>query len=251
MLGLSPKTKTKASTLLETVIAFFIIAGGMAIVAALYASTLGTQGRDVEASVMVTLAKSRIAQLRSLASDYNAYQGLSGQTGTISPADYPEFEVRTAVSSATVPYPCPGLTTLDFTSSYQNVTVRVLGPSGRDLLMSTMIGIPPTEAETLRVVQTAGSTPLPRDDQADFEASLVAVDGTTIPDLQFTFYIDYGTGYGQLVEDPNGRVVHFFNRIVNVTGTNIYTGGEVRIVARTFYAGREYRGVSAPLVLVN
>lgn len=242
--------RRRASTLLETVIAFFIIAGGMAVLAALYASTMATQSKDVEASIMVTLAKSRIAQLRSLASDYAAYQVLSGETGIITAADYPDFQVQTTVAPATVPYPSAGLRTLDFSSSFQRVTVRVLGPNGRDLFMSSIIGAPPAEAQTLTVTQIAGVNPLPHDAQADFEATLLAVDGSTIPDLQFTFYIDYSTGYGELVEDPDGKTVHFFNHIVNLTGPNIYTGGEIKIVARTFYAGKEFRGVSAPLALV-
>lgn len=235
----------RATTLLETVIALFLIAGGMAVLAALYASTMGSQDKDVQASVMVLLAKSRIAELRADSIHWAGFRDLDTQSGTVTPPDYPDFQVETTVQAAQVPYPCPGLRSIDFVGSYKRVQVVVTGPDGRKLTLATRVGAPPNEVDALVVTQTAGSSPLARDAQADFQAELHAADGSTIPDLQFEFYLDFTNGYGRLQEDPDGKTVHFFNQIVNVTGPNMYTGGEVRIVARTFYAGKEYRGESA------
>lgn len=234
---------------METVIALFIIAGGIAVVAALYASTLGMQDKDVQAAVLVMLGKSRVAELRGLAADYAGFQNLESQNGSTAPSDFPDYQVETTVQGAAVPYPCAGLDSLDFTASYKRVQVRVTGPDGRALSLSTLVGAPPTAVQDLIVTQSSGGSLLARGGQADFQAELRATDGTPIPDLQFDFYIDFSSGYGRLQEDPDGRTAHFFNQIVNLTGPNLYTGGDIRMVARTYYAGEEYRGVSSPITL--
>lgn len=239
----------RATTLAETVIALFLIAGGMAVLAALYASTMGSQDKDIQSSVMVLLAKSRVAELRAQSATFAGYQNLDAQAGTVNPPDFPEYQVETVVQAEQVPYPCSGLRSIDFVGSFKRVQVRVTSPDGRDLTLASKVGAPPTEVEDLVVTQLAGANPLARDGQADFQAELQAPDGSAIPDLQFDFYLDFTNGYGRLQEDPDGRTVHFFNQIVNTTGPNLYTGGEVRIIARTFYAGREYRGESASFSL--
>lgn len=243
------RRKLKASTLLETVIGFFIIAGGMAVVAGLYASTMNTQAQDTVSSVMVTLVRSRVAELRSLAATSAGYQSLPSQAGTIAAPDYPGFQIVTQTSTQTLPYPGGGLRTIDFTNSHTNVSVKVVAPGGRNYQITTLIGAPPRQVDQLVVDRLTGSSPLGRDLSADFRAKLLDNTGAEIPDLQFTFYIDFGNGYGTLEEDPDGRKVRFTNMIANLNGPNIYTGGRIRIVARTFYAGKEYRGVSTDLDL--
>jgi hypothetical protein len=237
------------TTLVETVIAFFIIVGGFGVVTGLYASTFQTQANDVEVSVLVNLAESRMGELRAAASDITAFGNLSSQSGTVNPAAHPAFQVETAVDTAVIGYPCTGLQTLPYNDSYRRAVVRVTAPSGRQLELTSLIGCPVTSVDRLEVTRTTGTDPLARDAQADFVADLIDSTGSPIPDVQFRFYVAFGTGNGRLVELPDGRTVQFFNHIVNPFGTNLYTGGSAGIIGRSFYGGREYRGVSSLLNL--
>lgn len=245
---LSHKTR-RGSTILETVIAFFIIAGGMALIAGLYASTMGGQADDVRATTIVLLAESRMAELRSLGSETLGYQGLSTEAGVVNPPAHAGYQVQTLVADLPRPYPCTGIQSVTYANSYKRVVVRVTAPGGEELKLVSVIAEPLRTAGQVVVTRISGSDPLPRDEEAEFEARLDADDGTEIQDVQFRFYVDFGRGNGRIVEDADGRTVHFFNHILNLTGANIYTGGEIRIVARTFYAGQEYRGVSSDLNL--
>lgn len=237
------------STLLETVIAFFLLAGGAAVLVGLYASTLNTQQEDVEASTLVMLARSRVAELRALATSFPGYQALDGSQGSVNPTDFPSYLVTTMVSDLARPFPCTGMTIATYQQSYKQVQVQTTGPSGRTLALSSVIGVPVQEVGELLVTQTTGTNPLAADASADFVASLRDPNGAEIPDVRFRFYVDFGSGNGHLEEDPDGKTLHFFNYIPNLTGPNLHTGGEAKIIGRTFYAGQEYRGVSGSLVL--
>lgn len=237
------------TTLIETVIAFFIIVGGVGVVTGLYASTFQTQGNDVEVSVLVNLAESRMGELRAAAAEITAFRNLSSESGTVNPAAHPSFQVETAVDTAVVGYPCTGLQTLPYNDSYRRAVVRVTAPSGRQLELTSLIGCPVTTVDRLEVTRTSGTDPLARDGQADYVADLIDSTGSSIPDVQFRFYVAFGTGNGNLVEQPDGRTVQFFNHIINPFGANLYTGGSVGMIGRSFYGGQEYRGVSSLLNL--
>lgn len=243
------RRRTNAATLLETVIAFFVIATGIGVLGGLYAATMGGQADDVEASQIVTLAESRIAQLRALGGVEATFLTLNSESGVVNLTDPAGYRVETSVTNAVVAFPCRGLYQRDYGASYKRVTVKVAGPRGKSLSLVSLIGEPRREAQSLGVVQASGSSPLARDAQADFVASLSAAAGGTIEDLEYRFYIDFGRGYGRLAEDSDGKTVHFFNQILNSAGPNLYTGHEIKIVARTIYAGKDYRGVSTTLNL--
>lgn len=251
MFKIEAHRRTHGSSLLETVIAFFIIAGGLAVITGIYATTMGTQASDVEASVLVTLAESRLAELRASSTDFSGYQSLSSSNGTVATTNPTGYQVETVVSDDSVPYPCAGMQTIIYSASYKKIVVRVTASGGRSLALTSLIGEPRRDAGTVVVDGPPAGTTLAKDADADFVARLEASDGTPIRDVQFRFYIDFGRGYGRLEEQPDGFTVKFWNQIVNLAPPNLYTGNEVSIVARTFYAGQEYRGVSGSLDLAG
>ena len=251
MMNHPKRQRTLGSTILETVIAFFIIAGGMVVIAGIYATTMGTQAEDVEAAVMVTLAESRMADLRAQSTNFADYQALNSATGSVPSVDSPGFQVQTVVTDTPVAYPCTGLQSTTYSASYKKVTVRVTGPGGRTVALSSLIGEPRREAGTVVVTGPTSGPPLAKDASADFVGRLDATDGTPIADVQFRFYIDFGRGYGRIEEQPDGITVTFWNQIQSLAGPNLYTGNEIRIIGRTYYAGQEYRGVSNDLQLAG
>lgn len=213
-------------------------------VTGLYASTFRTQGEDVEASILIHLAESRMGELRAEASNFGTYDNLDSESGSVNSTDYPSYVVETFIETIPVQYPCDGLASLTYADSYKRAVVKVTAPSGANLKLSTLIGCPSQEVDELRVTQTSGATVLAQRDRADFLAELVDTSGANIEDIQFRFYVDFRNGNGHLEEQPDGTTAAFFNEIRNPDGTFIFTGGTAALVGRAIYAGQEYRGVS-------
>jgi hypothetical protein len=245
---LSHRAASFGTTMLETVFAFFFIAGTFATVAGLYASTFVGQGADRLAAQVVTAAESRLDELKAQAHDPTGFVNLESQAGTIT-VD-PGLTVVTEVETVERRYPCEGLfQNTTFTGTYKTVTVTVSPPGGKALSVSTVVGDPPRPVSQLRVARLGAEEELKPGEDVIFEVALLDSEGRTIPDIQFDFYINLGSGNAELEVLPGGNQVRLTNEFQTESGDTVNTGGEVSLVARAFYAGQEHFGESDPLVL--
>lgn len=247
------RVNSRGSSLIETVIALFVITSAITTVAALYASTLRNQSADIRNTIVVNLAENRLAQLRHVASqDLASFRGLDSESGTTTDSAHPGYSITTSVDSVELPHPCTGLVeSRIYEEGTRRVSVRVTDPQGNDFTFDTLISEPITAVETAQVRLTGGATTIARDASVTLTAELLDSDGVKIPDIEFAFYVDLTDGNGTLSPNPDGETVSFRNVIPNFSDptNNIYTGGTARIIARAFYAGREYRAVSQDLFL--
>jgi len=239
------KNSFRASTIVETIIAFGLLAAGFAIFARLM--VFGLRGMDQgEDAVRATgLARSELTRLRTEAKQ-NRWSALLAEDGSVRNVDGYEIALEVFerdIHSPSTAWETPHLGTgdarqlFDSQSCQAQAVVRVRG-HGAETVLATLLhrprlalGSPAIEVDNLPGSLSANGT-------ATLRASLVSDDGDEIPSL-FRWTVLPGTGNATIEPSRNGRDAVLRNSIETPFGTTITAPGRCFLRVSTVYFGEE------------
>lgn len=252
-----------AVSLLETVIALFLLLGAFTFLAQMYRQSftyLKQTQREAEANLF---AGNVLNELRGWARTPANYQDpLWTSWASVTNSLFPDFEARVKKSARPTLVPC------------WSIEQQVINPADRVLMSSALVRaqvevlwrgqllhtLDTTIAEPERLVrvvnpvvvtaQTAVPSPLPRDQEVEFVAQLVDGSGQPINDVEFSWSVEAGTGNATFSnQSRDTRSATLKNAYLTRGGVTYYTGGSCRVQAKARYFGIEYVGQTANIGL--
>lgn len=239
------------ATLLETVLAFFIIAGAMSIATGLYISSFQGIGEARDTYLLVHIAESKIDELRAKTAIPANFDAITSEAGTAVDPEY-GYTVQTEVAPLSVPHPCENLAgPVSFLESFYQVKVTVTSPSGKTYSLSSVIADPPRPVLELVCRRLGPNTELDPNEDTIFEAELLDENSRPIPDIEFQFSISITSGgnatFSFLPSSTNQAILT--NEVLTAAGTTLLTGDDVIVMASATYAGQRYEGETPPMDL--
>jgi Tfp pilus assembly protein PilV len=265
--GLS--VKCRGLSLLEAIIALFLLSGSLLVLLALFQSALNDTGRAATRQTAVVVAEKTLDGLRAQASQSPGYDSWSSSpplTTATADADYPLYKVQAQWNPAKLYSPCSstelGAYPTDprvLTSSAYKVKLTVSWSATDSVAVTTLIGDPVRSLATNSTsnpfptlhVSPVGSLANPLARNAVQQFSVTATDGAGNPvhDLLVDWYVATSTGNAVLSQDRRGTMVNATNGILLPSQPTLYTGGAVTVMARARLWGYEQAGISAPMQL--
>ena len=247
----SGTVSTRALSLVETVLAVFLLAAQILLLAGLLAQFNRTQRDTRQRSRAALLAEQKMDEIRAwarqpgnFAGDWSVYQGQVTQ-----PPEDPGFRLEVRVNSAGQPLysPCLGLESPYDTKAKllhrSCVPVRVsVSWAGREpLVLNSLIGEPvrPKPYTLTFAPDPPFTQPVPTNGPFGYKAQLQDGLGLPIEDVMFSWRVKPLTGNASLVESPNRnqrqvRAQHAYLRY----GTVVQVSGLVRLECRALYHGQ-------------
>jgi len=252
-------------TLIETIIASFLLLSRFLVIVNLFHSGLGYTSRIENQQLATLIAERQLEQMRawSETSSGTAYNFdtlaavYNGQNVTV--PDFGNFKLMTNVTARELYSACTdfergsavnGFQPRSLSNSSRTVDVTVAWDHGAhsltltSLLTQTVSSFS-TGPNPINVTFTAApSLPLAQNATLECQATGYDSNNRPIPDLFFTWNMECVNGSGTLTPTRDGHRVVFSN-VVNGTGTTQYhTGGQLYIQARAKYNGRWASGSS-------
>ena len=251
-------------TLIETVIALFLLLAGIMVLFSLLVAGTGNETRAQGVGRATVAAQNAIARVRAWAqTETNFASDWSGITGTSPDPDQGDLSVNIkATPTGPIFYsPCSLLEASrigprELKSSLVPVKVSVSWPGATNpVTMQTVVGEPmrPLPATgAIQIVRSGGpGDPVPHDGQIQLQAHLYDATGAEIPDAFFQWEVIPGTGnatFESSLSSRDGRTV--IVQHVYVEGyTTYYIGGTIRVQAETRYWGVGLSQVTPEIVL--
>jgi type II secretory pathway pseudopilin PulG len=244
----------RGASLVETVVALFVLLSAFTFVAALYNQSL-SHHRNVERKEEATrFLSNTLEEVRAWAGQpANYLLPTWAPFSSVTDPRFPEFEVRVEVASANLSGSCDSLEQAKdpadrvlLTGSARLVTATVLDRGREIQSVSTLIIEPDRAAQTVEVFPVpATPATLGREAEAVFEARLLDVDGEVIPDVSFNWAVVPSTGNAS-ISSVNSGLGQGTLRNTNsyYAGPVYYTGGKCLVEASTSYRGVQYIGLS-------
>ena len=241
-------------SLIETLIALFIITFAVLEMAALFHSALEGSKRASQVSLASTIASKRMAEVIYWAGDGNNFSNWTSIDGAEGPdTQFPDFLVRSDSEMSTQYSPC-SLTELQFplgqqrllSSSLRKVRVRVTwAPSGpRDKIeLFSLVGAPAPILDQIKINETIPSPVGSFGTSLPLTAEGLDPLGRPIADLFFAWTLSPGTGNAELTEGRDGRSSQLRNQVYNPV-TSAY---EVAPGSAKLRLGCSLRGVKKSL----
>jgi hypothetical protein len=248
-------------SLLEAVIALFLLLAAFTLVAELYSRSLShlrLVDRNTRAASFASNVQNEIRDWASTPANYRSDPWTPFQA--YGDSDYPDFQARAAVDRAVLPASCSsfelGVPSADralMRDSCRRVEVEILW---RSQSLFSFVTLVPEPALTVRssdpvVVRPQGGIPgsLARDQEVTFEADLMT-DSDPIADVEFVWSVEPGTGNATIEKvSRDGRQAVLKNVYRPRFGSEVHTGGHCRLKATAVYRCTEYRGLSDDLEL--
>ncbi|MBS2040332.1 hypothetical protein JST97_35420 [bacterium] len=243
--------KPTALSLIETVLAVFLLAAQILLFAGMLARSRQTQRLSQQRHRAVTLAEQKFDEIRAWAalpsnfsSDWSAYQGQISRPE-------PGFEVRVACNPAGQPVysPCLGLESQYGSNAKQLrtslVPVRVQVSWGSaSLVLNSLVGEPWHPGPYAIQLQPAPIFTQPVQPDQDFGYTATVTDGQGKPlsDLQMRWFVKPLTGNASIVEggprsQQQVKARHLFRRY----GVPVHISGTVQLECTAQYHGQPLR----------
>lgn len=232
----------RGTSLVETVIAVFILAFLGLAIGNLFHSAIRASGRagDLQKANLITARQ--LARLRTLDA-----AGLAAVDGTTVVEDGISLELSSWPKEQMSPcrnvvemYPVTDRRTLT-QSLYQ---VRIRAQWGSESLETwSMVAPVPRELDRLELRATPPPGTLSQNDEVTFTATAYDTSNQEIQDLKFQFYVVAGTGNGTIIQrSPTGRSAVFKHILYRPPFSPIFAepGTQCRLAARALYRGQEY-----------
>jgi hypothetical protein len=264
--------RRRGLTVVETIIASFLLVGGLLITVALFHTSLRYTAQAEQVVVATTLAQRTLNEMRSWARTPANYRSAWSPYHNITVADpqHPTFLIRTEVSqSGGQPHPllaspCTSLDGLypatqqrQLANSARRVRVTVTWPpysAGSTYRLVSLVEEPRLtwRATNPIVVNVSNSGPLNRNGTSTITAQGYDNSGQPIPDLVYSFYVEPGdpASMADISQTRQGRSATLTHILTLLSGSPTYgPAGQVIVTARAVYKGEERWGSSAPIGL--
>lgn len=251
--GLS--NRASGTSLLETIIAFFLLTAASVVVISLYHTALRRTTAVQTSATARLIAEKNLSSLRArlTESDYSSLSPSDLQS-TFSDVDSPQFTVTVEAEWADLTNPSSALAvglaadqlhTLD--RSCMKVQVTVSWDNGRkSYRLLSLVEEPSTELQSLRIV--GDLSPLSPNGQRELRAEGVDSNGDVITNLRYIWWLEPITGNGTLTSLNGGRV-NLEHKTRGYDGTEFTQAGTVRLVVQAKYRGRLVTETSGEIVL--
>lgn len=239
--------KLRGVSLMEAVVAIFILAGGSLACFTLLVQAFRYQFASESTNSAVLLAERTLVSIRSWASqpdhfdsDWSVYANQSVQM-----AEFPGLEARVHVGDRED-------TNANVKGTARVVEVLVFRDSHRVLALSGLMTCPPRRpraTDTLIVKPVTPTTTLAEDQVAEYRAALYDVNDRPIPGVSFVFSQQgvaptAGSGSLSLLLPDGATLTHSLPALPG------HDPGQLQVVARARYRGTDYQGISDPIELL-
>ncbi|MFA5508739.1 MAG: hypothetical protein WC423_25165 [Vulcanimicrobiota bacterium] len=259
-----PGCSSKAgSTLLETVIAMFLLTAAAFSILQLLDRGVVYLSRTSQMTQAVLVAENRLARLRAAAEDPAVYRsGLSGHLGSgltepgfpgflitleRAPGDRTTFTPSTAMESQ---YPAGEKREIE--GGVIPVKCTVAWGSGQSLEVMTYLSEPPAAIDPLTAVRVTGGGAVGAFGSSNFGATFHDAGGAPVPGVTFSWSVESVDGNGTILEEDSHRsgssaVLENKYAYNFRTGTWGLRPGRARMRATARYNGVEYVGYSGDI----
>lgn len=213
-------------SLVETLIAIFIITFAVLEMAALFRSLLDGAKRANKVTLANVLASKRMEEIIYWAGEDDNFKDWSSIDGAkVSDSQYPDFVIQSD-SEAVVQYSPCSLTELRFPvaeqrimkSSARKVRVRVTwSPTNirNQVILHSLVGAPLPELDKVVIKGSIPGTIGPSGSSVALTVRGEDAAGKVISDLFFDWTLMAGTGNGELQPSRDGRSVEVVDRVYN------------------------------------
>jgi hypothetical protein len=255
------RTKITGLSLLETLVALFLLLGAFTVLALMYQQSFHYLRRADKQARANLLADNLLAEIREWAAvPANFQQATWAAWANVTRPEFPEFKASLTKSllpqlspctSLELPWPVAervvmhstlALVTLEVSEGGQSVStvVSTIAEPERRLR-----GADPVEVTPVGPVPS----PLPVDAEVEWTATLFDNAGQPIDDVNFTWTVQAGTGNATLRPARDQRSATLKNVYVSRSGVAHYKGGNCRVSAVATYHGLEVEGLSGVIGL--
>lgn len=251
----------RGTTLIETVIALFLLGLATLLVASLFQSGLRRSRLSEKEALARIVAENALVDLRAWSADggFRQISDLGAKDGLAFPdPDYPDFQVRyslqpttlsTASTSLEAVYPPAQRREMSQSAALARVEVSwTAGGGQKTLALESLIPESPREIERVEVIGVGGGT-VSKDGSVTVRARAYDTDGQAIEDLVLDWWLEPITGKGTL-EPQRARpeaTLHHYDR--DQFGSTTHYPGRCRVAVRAVYDGKEVTGYSGEIVL--
>ena len=265
------RRRPHAVTLMEAVIASFLLLSAFLVVVNLFNSGLGHMSRTENQQLAAMLAERELERMRIWSETLNGTQYNYTSPGlasfSVSVADYPGFAVATRVTPTGLYSGCSNMEQAIASvaplrqprylpGQASKVVVTVSWANGqKSLKLASLFSEPALRFSANPINISGGSTSLAPDGSADFSASAVDSNGQPINGLMFSWSLLPIDGAGTLDAARDGSTARLTNRIYgppfnapDYVGTVVHTGGTCQLQVSAMYHGKVF---SANTSVVN
>ena len=257
----------KGFTLIETVIASFILSLAFVAFIMLYHRALAFGAQSEARSAAARAAWRKVESVREWSAQSDNFEkgDWAGLSTPVSDPDDPPFMTSVLLIGRTLFSPSTDLeslfpgNTIDFSNSVRGIRVRVQWGGTQDFNLYTQIAAPrrppkrPLNQAIVVTLKSPGGN-LAVGGTADFEAQALDANDKPIVDLVYNWSVAPGTGNGQVTSiDRMGRKARFTNLVLLRNGTSVGNYGtgplQCQVEAWARYQGLELHGISLPIAL--
>jgi Tfp pilus assembly protein PilV len=246
------KRSCQGLSMLETIIAFFIIVSALLVIAQLFHTSL-KHGQITESRLIgATLCDRKLEEIRAWAGDPDNFEGSWVPYDNVT-STYPGFgnyRIRTTLSTPALWTPTsqlesvhPAVNQRTITKSTKGVTVECQwGPNANQTIkLVTLVAAPPRAwSSTLALEITGpGPNPLPRDATATYTVKGYDENNRELEDLTFNWVVVPMEGNGVRASTRrNGKEATIGNWLYGLGGVRIYRPGDVQFTVNARYNGQ-------------
>lgn len=255
-------TRRSGLSLLETVIALFLLVAEVLVLLGAFHQGVRHQARTTMQAQAVGVVQRTMSEVRAWArvpanfdSNWAVYNGATRQDAGFT------VQIECAPAGLALASPCNSLenpwTSRAKVMRRSVVPVKVTATwdpsdSRANVSVTSYIGEPPRAANpVLLITQTGGpSSPVPQNGVMAFKVDARDASGNALQDLQFRWYVKPFTGNASVLDGgPRDGTTAEVKHAYIYNGITLHVAGTIQVECRTTYHGRELRGVTPPIML--
>jgi type II secretory pathway pseudopilin PulG len=244
---------TRGLSLVETVIALFVLLSAFAIVMTLFLRSNRALVQIEEKAIAVNFAETVLDDIKVWARDPAQFATGWGTWSNVQLTQFPGYEARVTVVTPVVFTPCtqleigkPVAEQREFQSTFRDLEILIEHRGQEVFRLNTRVAEPDRVADHIDVVLSSGASSLSAWDKATYEARLIDDDGNAIEDVSFHWVVTpdalgNGTVSGLITNYAQGEVTNVYR---GFDGVDRHVTGPCRVQAVARYRGLEYLGQS-------
>jgi type II secretory pathway pseudopilin PulG len=254
----------RAVSLLEAVIAVFILLGVLTFTLEIYSRSMGYLGAIERNAQAANFANNVLNEVRQWAKEpENFLLDDWAPFASFKDSSFPDLEARVTADFSTTMSPSsaqeidrPSGRQVRMEGSLKTVSINILR-DGEDLFQVTAVLSEPKreiDIASAVVVTPVGplAGPLAADETQRFRAKFIDANGDEVKDVKFSWSVEPNTGNAHISEQSrDGEEGTLMNAYILRPNTRIYTGGTCRVSASATYFGEDYSGLSGSVELAT
>ncbi len=245
--------RARGNSLLETVIALFVLVSAALVVVALYHSALQRTTRTRQGALARLIAERTLAQVRAEAAE-KPFRVVEPSTlsRTFPDPESPDFTVTATVERTSLTNPAsslqrPGTPQIfPIMTDVASVEILVRWGVGEEFRLNSLLDEGEAPLASVTVVAPPG---LAGNQEGACTARAFDINGQEIPDVRFIWWVDAGTGNATVTADPLDNTAKLKNITRGYDGVFYVQPGTCQVAALARVRGKEFVGYSGEITL--